>query len=87
MKLPEPLGSIIHKKYKEQTVIPQLNNIATKIKFIIEHLVEKCTEVQIVKQLKGEYSFCRNIYTPQRYDKSDENMKPFIKKPFKKKQI
>ena len=53
MKLPEPLGSIIHKKYKEQTVIPQLDNIATRIKFIMEQLVEKCTKMQIVKQLKG----------------------------------
>ena len=36
MKLSEPLGSIIHKKYKEQTGIPQLDNIARRIKFIIE---------------------------------------------------
>ena len=43
MKLPEPLRSIIHKKYQEQTVIPQLNNIATRIKFIIDQLIEKCT--------------------------------------------
>ena len=42
--------------------------------------------MQIVKQLKGEYSFYRNIYTPQRYDKNDKNTKPFtIRKPFKKK--
>ena len=39
--------------------------------------------MQIVKQLKGEYSFCRNIYTSQRYDKSNKNMKPYIIKPFK----
>ena len=86
MKLPEPLSSIIHKKYKQQTVIPQLDNIATTIKFIIEQLVEKCTEMQTVKQLKGEYSFCRNIYSPQRYDKNDKIDKPFtVRKPFKKK--
>ena len=42
--------------------------------------------MQKVKQLKGEYSFCRNIYTPQKYDKTDKNNKPFtIRKPFKKK--
>ena len=40
MKWPEPLGSIIHKKYKEQVITPQLDNIATKIKFIIDQLVE-----------------------------------------------
>ena len=86
MKLPEPLGSIIHKKYKEQTVIPQLDNTATRIKFILEQLVEKCTEMQIVKQLKEEYSFCRNIYTPQRYDKNDKVHKSFtVRKPFEKK--
>ena len=85
MKLAKPLGSIIHKKNKEQTVIPQLDNIPTRIKFIIEQLVEKCTEMQIVKQLKREYSFCKNIYTPQRYDKSDKNMKLHIRKPFGKK--
>ena len=45
MKLPEPLRSIIHKKYKEQVIIPQLYNIATKIKFIIDQLVEKYTEM------------------------------------------
>ena len=84
MKLPEPLGSLIHKKYKEQTVIPQLDNIATRIKFIIEQLVEKCTEMQIVKQLKGEYSFCRNIYTPQRYDKNEKKIKPQVRRPFKR---
>ena len=32
MKLPEPLSSIIHKKYKEQVITQQLDNIATKIK-------------------------------------------------------
>ena len=31
--------------------------------------------MQIVKQLKGEYSFCKNIYTPQRYDKDDKSKK------------
>ena len=41
--------------------------------------------MQKVKQLKGEYSFCRNIYTPQRYDKNDKKMKPQIRRPFKKK--
>ena len=71
MKLPKPLGIIIYKKYKEQVITPQLDNIATKIKFIIDQLVEKCTEMQIVKQLKEEYSFGRNIYTPQRYDKNE----------------
>ena len=45
MKLPEPLGSIIYKKYQEQVVIPQLDNIAIRIKFIIDQLVEKCTEM------------------------------------------
>ena len=36
--------------------------------------------------MKREYSFCRNIYTPQRYDKNDKTDKPskfrksFIKK-------
>ena len=70
-KLLEPSGNIIHKKYREQIVIPQLDNIETKIKYIIDQLVGKCTEIQIVKQLKSEYSFCRNIYTPQRYDKND----------------
>ena len=45
MKLPEPLGSIIHKKYKEQIITSQLDDIATKIKFIIDQLVEKCTEM------------------------------------------
>ena len=45
MKLPEPLRSVTHKKYKEQIVIPQLDIIATRIKFIIEQLVEKCTEM------------------------------------------
>ena len=43
MKLPEPLGNMIHKKYKEQAVTPQLDNIATNIKFIIDQLVEKYT--------------------------------------------
>ena len=43
MKLPESLSSIIHKKYKEQIITPQLDNIATRIKFIIDQLVEKCT--------------------------------------------
>ena len=42
--------------------------------------------MQIVKQLKGEYSFCRNIYTPQRYDKNDKTDKPpKFRKPFKMK--
>ena len=49
MKLLEPLESIIHKKYREHIMIQQLDYIATRIKFIIDQLVEKCTEMQIVK--------------------------------------
>ena len=45
MKLLELLSSMIHKKYKEQVITPQLDNIATKIKFIIDQLVEKYTEM------------------------------------------
>ena len=71
MKLPEPLGSILHKKYREQIVISQLDIIATRIKFMIKQLEEKGTKVQIVKQLKGEYCFSKIIYTPQWYDKFD----------------
>ena len=73
MKLPEPLGSIIHKKYKEQIITLQLDSIATRIKFIIDQLVEKCTKIQIIKQLKGEYSIYKNIYTPQKYDNHEDN--------------
>ena len=44
--------------------------------------------MQIVRQLKGEYSFCRNIYTPQRYDKNEpkksKGFKPFRKKYYLK---
>ena len=45
MKLLEPLESIIHKKYREQIMIQQLDNIATRIKFIIDQFGEKCTEI------------------------------------------
>ena len=45
MKFPKPLGSIIHKKYKEQIVISLLDNIATRIKFVQDQLVKKCTEI------------------------------------------
>ena len=41
--------------------------------------------MQIVKQLKSEYSFCKNIYTPQRYDKNENDKPKKFKKPFKKK--
>ena len=51
MKLPELLVCTIHKKYNEQIVTPQPDNIATRIKFIIDQLIEKYTEMQIVKQL------------------------------------
>ena len=42
--------------------------------------------MQIVKQMKMEYSFYRNIYTPHRYNKNDKTDKPStFRKPFKKK--
>ena len=40
--------------------------------------------MQIVKQLKGEYSFRENISTPQRYNKNVPK-KPKVFKPFKQK--
>ena len=44
--------------------------------------------MQIVKQLKGEYSFCKNIYTTQRYDtneqKKSKGFKPFRQKYYLK---
>lgn len=54
LKLPEPLGSIIHKKYNEQVLpktLPQFVNIATKIKFIDDQFEEKRTELQIIREL------------------------------------
>ena len=50
-------------------------------------IIRKCSEMQIVKQLKREDSFCINIYTPQRYDKNDNktDKPPKFRKPFKKK--
>lgn len=42
--------------------------MATHVKFVVDQLVEKCTELQIGNQLKGESSYCRNMYIPQRYD-------------------
>ena len=48
MKLPNPLGSEIHKKFKEQqTIQSQLDNIATRIHFIVSQLVEKCKNIKI----------------------------------------
>ena len=66
-------------------MIPQLDNIATKTKFIIDQLVEKCTKMQIGKQLKGKYSLRRNIYTAQRYDKNENDNPRTFRRPFKKK--
>ena len=44
--------------------------------------------MQIVKQLKGEYSFCKTIYIPQRYDKNEQKkskgFKSFRKKYYLK---
>ena len=42
---------------------------------MLKKLVEKCTSIQITKQLKCEYSFCGNICTPQKYG-DRENKRP-----------
>ena len=41
--------------------------------------------MQIVKQLKGEYSFYKSIYTLQRYYKAENENPKRHKKPFKRK--
>ncbi|WMV54601.1 hypothetical protein MTR67_047986 [Solanum verrucosum] len=74
-KLPGALGREIEERwYKREGVIQNPNgkwSIGHKVQHIMEVLKEKCTNIQIQKQLKqNEMSFCKNVmYTTQSYDK------------------
>lgn len=74
LKLPAPLGNQIHKQFKEShpNLTPQLDSIGFRINHIIDCLVQRCTEIQISRQLKGENSYCKNIYTPQNYGSTNK---------------
>ncbi|WMV29160.1 hypothetical protein MTR67_022545, partial [Solanum verrucosum] len=85
-KLPGALGREIEEKwYKREGVIQNPNgkwSIGHKVQHIMEVLTEKCTNIQIQKQLKqNEMSFCKNVmYTTQSYDKGQNKPKKRYKK-------
>ncbi|KAL3503976.1 hypothetical protein ACH5RR_033817 [Cinchona calisaya] len=77
-KLPGALGLEINKRYREEVINKRMEtdkdigiSLGQRIMFIIKILVEKCTNIQISRQLKNETSFCSQIYTPQHYDKEE----------------
>ena len=86
-KLPGALGREIEDRwYKRDGVIQNPNgkwSIGHKVQHVMEILTEKCTNIQIQKQLKqNEMSFCKNvIYTTQSYDK-EKPKKKFKKRPY-----
>ncbi|WMV43464.1 hypothetical protein MTR67_036849, partial [Solanum verrucosum] len=97
-KLPGALGREIEEKwYKREGVIQNSNgkwSIGHKVQHIMEVLTEKCTNIQIQKQLKqNEMSFCKNVmYTTQSYDKGQnkpkkryKKYKPYYNKQYNKK--
>ena len=74
-KLPGPLGLEISKKFetlesdKKDTYVL---TTASAVKFIINCLEQKCNEISIYRQIKGnDYSFCKNIFAPQTYGKDE----------------
>ena len=81
-KLPDDLGKKIYTLYKATPMEPTLKNVSTAVRFIINRLVEECTFIKIQKQLKGEYSFCSEIYTPQKYGEREKEKRKY-RKPYK----
>ena len=61
-----------------------MDSLSIRGNFILKHLVDKCTCIQIQKQLKGDnFSFCNNIFTPQQYGIKDREYKPRHHKKYK----
>ena len=82
-KLPGPLGKEIHENWKKLTIINEFDNIGIRIQFVISQLKDKCTYIQIQKDLKQKnVGFCKQIFTPQQYGRHPEDK--VNKKPFKK---
>lgn len=81
-KLPGQLGVEIKEKWEKRDDINKTLGIGARIKHTYEILREKCTQIQIQKQLKKHsFSFCKDvIYTPQNYGLGDIKKKKKFKK-------
>ncbi|KAA8540648.1 hypothetical protein F0562_024434 [Nyssa sinensis] len=70
LKLPGALGKKIQERWKialGDRTGDVLDSIGNRVRFIVKVLKEHCTDIEINRQLKGDNSFCRTIYTPQQY--------------------
>lgn len=81
-KLLRDLVKEIHKSWTYLKVPEVYNNIGIIIQHIVNKLKEKCTYIQIQKQLKNQqYRFCKQIYTSQQYDAKTPKRQSYTPKP------
>ena len=69
-KLPGALGKEIADRFQNDISDYKgtyIDHIGTRVWYIFRILKEKCTTIQITKQLKGEYDFYKEIFVPQQY--------------------